>query len=122
MCKIFILFLFFFLGVFSSSYSADYKKGLAAARSGDFATALKEWQPLAEQGNANAQYSLGMMHDRGDGVLQDGVAAEKWYRLAAKQGLVHAQYNLAWMYHRGNGVDQDYKEAIKWYRSAAIQG
>ena len=61
----------------------DFDKGLAAAQSGDFATALKEWRPLAEQGNAGAQHNLGVMYEGGQGVLQDNAEAVKWFRLAA---------------------------------------
>ena len=53
------------------SYSADFNKGLTAAQSGDFATALKEWKPLAEEGNAVAQNNLGLMYHNGWGVPQD---------------------------------------------------
>ncbi len=67
------------------SWSADFQKGLAAAKSGDFATALREWKPLAEQGNADAQSLLGAMYAEGNGVPRDYKAAVKWYRLAAKQ-------------------------------------
>jgi hypothetical protein len=51
------------------SWSQDFQKGLAAAHSGDFATALREFTPLAEQGDASAQYYLGLMYDNGQGVL-----------------------------------------------------
>ena len=50
------------------AFSADFQKGLTAAQSGDFATALREWTPLAEQGNAVAQYNLGWMYEHGKGV------------------------------------------------------
>ena len=100
----------------------DFEKGLAAAQAGDFATALKEWKPLAEAGNASAQYNLGLMYSNGEGVLQDYKEAIKWYRLAAEQGTAKAQYNLGIMYDNGRGVLQDYAEAVKWYRLAAEQG
>ena len=106
----------------SSSWSADFGKGYTAYNSGDFATALREWTPLAEQGNASAQYNLGFMYDLGMGVLQDDKTAVKWYTLAAEQGNADAQYNLALMYKNGEGVLQDYKTAVKWYRLAAEQG
>ena len=112
-----------FLMTFSSSVVAqDFQKGLAAAQAGDFATALKEWKPLAEAGDAVAQFNLGVMYDIGDGVPQDYAEAVKWYRLAAEQGYVAAQYNLGTMYDNGKGVPQDYAEAVKWYRLAAEQG
>ena len=47
------------------------RKALAAYNKKDYETALREWRPLAEQGYANAQYNLGVMYDRGEGVPQD---------------------------------------------------
>jgi len=110
------------LGSIGSSASADFQKGFTAAQSGDYATALREWTPLAEQGDADAQYNLGLMYENRRGVPQDYKTAVKWYRLAAEQGYVNAQYNLGTMYRNGVGVSQDYKTAVKWYRLAAEQG
>jgi TPR repeat protein len=106
----------------SVSWSADFQKGVAAAKSGDYATALREWKPLAEQGDANAQFVLGVMYEKGQGVPQDYKAAVKWYSLAAEQGDVMTQKKLARMYEKGEGVPKDYKTAAKWYRHAAEQG
>ena len=104
------------------SYSADFNKGLTAAQSGDFATALKEWKPLAEEGNAVAQNNLGLMYHNGWGVPQDYKEAVYWYRLAVEQGYAIAQYNLGLMYEKGKGVPKDDKEAVRLYRLAAEQG
>ena len=104
------------------SYSADFNKGLTAFQSGDFATALKEWKPLAEEGNAVAQNNLGLMYHNGWGVPQDYKEAARLYRLAAGQEHAKAQYNLGVMYNNGNGVPQDYEEAVRWYQLAAEQG
>ena len=93
--------------------SADFQKGLDAYEKGDYATALREWQPLAEQGDATAQYNLGLMYFAGKGVLQDYKEAVKWYRLAAEQGDADAQSNLGVMYVTGEGVPQAYDEAVK---------
>ena len=79
------------LVVGTPAFSADFQKGLTAAQSGDYATALREWTPLAEQGNAAAQGNLGMMYAKGDGVPQDNKTAVKWYKLAAEQGVASAQ-------------------------------
>jgi TPR repeat protein len=98
----------------------DYDAGLTAYESDDYATALREWTPLAEQGYADAQFNLALMYRNGDGVPQDDAEAAKWYRRAAEQGLAEAQYNLAVMYRRGLGVPQDYAEAVKWYQRAAV--
>ena len=111
-----------FLGSVENSKSADFQKGLTAALSGDFATALREWKPLAKQGNADAQYNLGYMYQKGLGVPQDDKTAVKWYTLAAKQGNALAQSNLGLMYQKGRGVPQDDKTAAKWYTLAAEQG
>jgi len=69
------------------SFSGDLQKGMNAYQSGDFATALREWKPLAEQGNAGAQGIVGKMYQLGQGAQQDHKTAVKWYRLAAKQGM-----------------------------------
>ena len=118
--RIIVITLILFLQIIASPIAAqDYNKGLAAAQAGDFATALKEWMPLAEDGDSAAQYNLGVMYDNGDGVPQDYKEAVKWYTLAAEQGYAPAQTNLGFMYEDRQGVPQDYKEAIKWYTLAA---
>ena len=101
------------------AFSADFQKGLTAYQSGDYAIALREWEPLAKQGDAFMQYLVGSIYRQGQGLPQDYKTAVKWYRLAAKQGYASAQYNLGWMYKNGDGVPQDYKTAVKWYSLAA---
>jgi uncharacterized protein len=101
---------------------AGWDEGLAAYNRQDFKSALREWLPLAQQGNAQAQYSLGVIYAIGQGVPLDYKEAIKWYRLAADQAYAGAQYNLGVMYANGLGVPQEYKEAVKWYRLAADQG
>ena len=76
----------------------------------------------AEQGNARAQFSLGLCYYWGSGVAQDYAEAAKWYRKAAAQGNADAQYHLGVCYTEGQGVEKDYAEAVKWYRKAAEQG
>jgi len=88
---------------------------------GYYATALLI-RPLAEQGNAIAQYNLAVMYDEGQGVPQNQAEAMKWYRLAADQGHARAQYTLGNIYHEGRGVKQNDAEAFNWYRLAADQG
>jgi TPR repeat protein len=110
------------MGTAGSVCAQDFDKGLRAAQSGDFVTALKEWTALAEQGDASAQYNLGQMYDKGQGVIQDYKEAMKWFRSSAEQGITKAQNNFGVVYAKGKGVGQDYKEAVKWYRKAAEQG
>ena len=111
---------------------ADYADGMAAALRGNYARALHEFRPLAELGNAEAQYSLGVIYTNGHGVTKSDAEAAKWYRMAAEQGLAEAQYNLGAMYAKGIGVPENdapglygrilMSEAVKWYRKAAEQG
>ena len=68
------------------AFSADFIKGHIAYESGDYATALREWEPLAEQGNASAQSNLGLMYAKGHGVIQDYVRAHMWLNIAASSG------------------------------------
>ncbi len=108
----------FTLGLTAPAW-AGFDEGVAAAKRGDYATALREWRPLAEQGNANAQLLLGTMYDEGLGVTQDYAEAMKWYRKAAEQGHASAQSNLGLMYGNGEGVPQNYVQAHLWYILAA---
>ena len=82
----------------SSPATAGWDEGLAAYEAADFPAALREWQPLAEQGDARAQEMLGYMYDLGEGVPEnDGVAAA-WYLRAANQGSADARINLGLLY------------------------
>jgi TPR repeat protein len=76
----------------------------------------------ARQGDAEAQWHLGSLYVRGEGVPQDDTEAAQWYRRAAEHGHVGAQGSLAMMYSSGLGVPRDIREAAKWYREAAEHG
>ena len=102
--------------------SADFQKGMNAYRSGNYATALREWGPLAKQGHTLARHNLGVMYAKGQGVPLNYKTVVTWYTLAAEKGDVSAQYSLGWMYDKGVGVPQNDKTAVKWYRLAAKQG
>jgi TPR repeat protein len=101
---------------------ADFQAGMTAYDREDYATALREWQPLAEQGDALAQYQVGMMYHKGRGVPQDDVQARKWYGQAAAQGQTKAQFSLGTLYFNGEGGPKDYQQALRWLRLAADQG
>ena len=105
----------------AQSQSAD-DQARTAYYQGDYAAALRLSLPLAEQGDVAAQYRLGVMYDKGEGVRENDTEAVKWYRLAAEQGAFEAQEQLAWKYEEGEGVPQNYVEAYKWYALAAAQG
>ena len=89
---------------------------------GDYKAAYDEWLPLAELGDAEAQYNLGVMYDQGASVDQDLGKAANWYRKAAEQGFMDAQTNLGMMYYRGEGVPGDRTEAARWFQLAADKG
>ena len=112
----------FTLGLTAPAW-AGFEEGEAAYNRGDYATAIREFRPLAEQGDAYAQFNVGLMYSEGEGegVPQDYAKAVKWFRKAAEQGVAEAQYNLGHMYNNGQGVPQDYAKAAKWYSKAAGQ-
>ncbi len=101
---------------------ADFEGGLAAYDRGDFARAVAEWQPIAERGDANAQYNMGLLYACGEGVPRDYQKAAEWYRQSAEQGVVAAEYNLAVLYANGQGVARSSQDAAEWFRKAAESG
>lgn len=100
---------------------ADFKAGMTAYDAEDYATAMREWQPLAEQGDAQAQYHVGLLYHKGRGVPQDDAQARKWYAKAAEQGQAKAQFGLGTLYFNGEGGPKDYKQALRWFRLLANQ-
>ena len=66
---------------------ADIDAGVEAYKRGEYATAMREWRPLAEAGDVDSRYGLGLMYHKGEGVPQDSAEAVKWFRQAAEQGL-----------------------------------
>jgi TPR repeat protein len=78
--------------------------------------------PLAQKGNAQAQFYLGLMYFRGFGVAEDNGEGLKWIRKSVEQNFADAQNELGMMYQSGLGVKQDYREAVDWYQKSAEQG
>lgn len=101
---------------------AGFNEGLTAYESKDYTLALQEFRPLAEQGDSMAQFNLGLMYVRGEGVTQDLSEAVAWFSKSADQGNVMAQVNLGNMYANGEGTPTDYAAAVNCYRKAAAQG
>jgi TPR repeat protein len=93
--------------------------GFSGGVSGQDVSDFEETKRLAEQGEAYAQYNLGLMYDEGEGVPENNAEAVRWYRLAAEQGYARAQSNLGFMYSNGEGVPENNAEAVRWYRLAA---
>ncbi len=103
-------------------YGADFELGKQAFAKNDFAAALAEWKPLAEQGLPFAAYNVALLYSKGQGVKQDSAEAAKWYLVAAEKGIPEAQYNLGVLYSTGAGVPKDYMQATKWFQKAAEKG
>jgi TPR repeat protein len=87
-----------------------------------FSETFEETEALAEGGDASAQYSLGTMYYKGEGVPKDYQKAGKWFQKAAEQEDAKAQYNLGVMYFKGKSVQQDYVQAHMWFNLAATNG
>ena len=83
---------------------------------------FEQTKKLAETGDANAQFRVGLMYAEGAGVPLDEVEAVKWLRMAAHQHHSLGQNGLGVMYSNGHGVKQDHAEAAKWFSKAAEQG
>ena len=104
------------------AWGANFEAGLDAFRAGNAEQARDVWTPLAEEGDAAAQYSLAKLYESGGGpVAQDLAQAVKWYEMAAAQGLPAAQNNLALMYAQGRGVETDAARAAALWHAAAVQ-
>lgn len=97
-------------------------KGDAADKEGRYAEAIRWYRLAADQGDARAQFNLGVAYNTGRGVTQNYAEAVKWFRLAAERGDGDAQNHLGHVYRYGQGVDQNYAEAVRWFRLAADQG
>ena len=109
-----------FAGSFAGA--GPFEDGLDAARRADYATVMRLWRPLAEQGDAKAQSNLALMYENGRGVPKDFVAAASWYQYAAAQGDVGAQLNLGLLYAKGRGVPPDNVSAYMWFDLVAATG
>ncbi len=109
----------FFQSLFGST---QFENGYAAFERRDYTTAMRLWRPLADQGDAEAQYYVGFLYDSGLLGTTNSAEAVKWWRLAAAQDHARAQYQLGNAYENGMGVLQNHVEALKWYCRAAEQG
>ena len=119
--KLIISTIFLSLILANTSY-ANLNDGEKFFAKQNYEKALAEFKPLAEQGNAKAQFNLAVMYYNGYGVKQNYKQAIKWWEKAAKQGNADAQNNLGTIYYNGYGVKQNYKKAIKWYELSAERG
>ncbi len=96
--------------------------GIEAYKRGDYGAARAAWGPLASGGDAEAQYYLGHLYAKGEGVARDPGRALYWFRAAAEQGESYGQFALGYVYEHGLGAAPDPVAAVRWYRDAAVQG
>lgn len=99
-----------------------YQKGLSFLIDGESGQALPWLEKAVAVGNPEAQYQLGLLYARGDGVEQNFNRAHEWLMKAALQGHPKSQYHLGHMYGLGDGVEKDYEEAFVWFWLAASYG
>lgn len=111
-----------FLLFSTSATAADLNTGLQALKAGDYTTALRELQPLALDGNAEAEYRMCGMYYLAQGVPKNDTEAANFCHASAERGNADAMYNLGLFYQKGEGVRQDFNEATKWYAAAASKG
>src|SRR5271163_3375797 len=102
--------------------AGTFEDAVDAHARGDYAKAMRLIRPLANDGDATAQFNLGLMYVTGQGVQQDNAAAALWFRKAAAQGYALAQSNLGILYLYGRGAPQDYVRAYMWFSLSAAQG
>ncbi len=100
----------------------SFELAMDSYRQGDFRNAFTWWLLASQQGSVEADYWLGRMYARGEGVKQDYAEAAVWYGQAADKGYAEAQTALAVLYENGQGVRKDYDMAALLYRKAAEQG
>lgn len=117
-----IAFLMLLLGLVPPAAAGELEEAVAAAHRGDYTAALERLSPMAEQGDARAQFDIGFMHAYGWSFRRSPTEATAWYRNAAEQGLAIAQHFLGLAYVNGDGVRPDDEEAARWFGRAAAQG
>ena len=100
----------------------EFRRGLAAFNTGDFATALKAWRPLAEQAEPRSEAGIGFMYHRGMGVVVDDNAAAFWLTRAAEHGQAEGQLMLGIRFYYGRGVPQSYVRSYAWCDLAEDNG
>ena len=106
----------------STVHASELEDGFQAFTAGKYEQALRLWLPLAEKDNADAQYNLGILYQKGLGVEKNLKTAFIWYKRASANGHTDAMYNLGIMYNKGRVVYRSPKDALKWWEKAAELG
>lgn len=110
------------LSITAPAMADDWDTAMSHYDNQNYNQAFSIFKRLAEQGNASAQYNLGVMYEKGLGVKQDDAQAVWWYQKSAEQGYADAQFNLGNMYYNGQGIRQSHANAMTWWKKAYTQG
>ncbi len=110
------------LGLLAAPARADYGGGIVAYESGRYEEALRELLPLSQEGDANAEFMLGVMYYYGRGVTRDEGLAAVWFYKSARKGNPSGQLAFGSLYIRGTGVSRDLGQAFVWLTLAAESG
>ena len=100
----------------------EWEMATEAYRNKDYTAALSIWQRLAEEGDRDAQYAVGVIHYKGQGVRKDLESALEWFQKAADHGHRDAMFNLGVAAWEGKGLPKSYATAVKWWKEAAAKG
>ncbi len=92
----------------------------SAYKAGNFAEAFSIWNPLAKQGDANAQNNLAMLYVNGRGVEKNSGEAVRWLQKSVDQGNASAQVNLGTLYATGDGVDKNIFTAYQLWSDVTL--
>lgn len=106
----------------TAQFQTDFAKATQAYDAGDYTTARRYWEKLADNYDLAAMRNLGHLYRKGLGVEKDGDKARTYYLAAAKRGFAPAQYNLARMYLAADGIAFDREAGMSWLRRAAANG
>ena len=121
--RVFVVSLLIGCGLFSASARAGLEEGLKAMMASDFETALAEFLPAAQAGNADAEEFIGVLYAMGLGVERDDQRAFEWYLRASLKGHPGAQSGIGWYYEIGRGMPApDLVRGYLWYVLSTIGG
>ena len=100
--------------------ASEFDEAVSLYKKGSYIQALHIFHALAQQGDAKAQYNVGLMYALGKGERPSKTEAMRWYEKAARLGNAKAQYNLARRYHAkaDTGIQSAYEKAKYWYEKA----
>lgn len=125
--KFFLLFFFVLTTLAGTTFgqtkeNKNFKAGITAYEKNNIPLAFQKFQAAAKEGHVDSQFNLGLMYEKGIGVVRNEKEAVAWYGKAAAQGNAPAQYNLGVMCENGRGTPVNFALANKWYRKASVQG